>query len=85
MKLVITYEAGDGYTYWCTDTICLDYKSEEDFLVDFEAWAIEHKDKTMMLRNEGFLGRGLFPSMFFNIPDTNFQVRTLDKWFEDNL
>jgi len=77
MKLVIEIHCSDDCTYSYTQTEPVEYKSEEQFLVDFEEWAEKNKGKTFIFCGEGFAGTNLQP-------DSEWDIYTLEDWFENN-
>jgi hypothetical protein len=84
MRLVVTYEVGDGCTYSCTRTLPIEYKSVDDLLIDLD----DHCKKLLAANNwkerqalEYFKGIHI-PSLFeedgeYYLPT----VRTLEEWF----
>lgn len=74
MKLVITWSDSDGCTYSCDITECVEYESEEQFLVDFDSWKEKNAGQSFMW-GQGFAGTTIQP-------DTEFEVFELEEWFE---
>lgn len=85
MKFVITYPCGDEYTASWEGVTCIEYESEEKLLCDIHEWAVENKDKLFMYCGTGFKDTDLFPCNYLdNIEYNLFEIRTLEKWFEDS-
>ncbi len=86
MKLIVTWSSSDGCTYSAEHTECIEYKSEEDFIEDLEKWCQENKDEQFLYCGSGFINSDIFPDAFFERNDCgNFEIRTLEQWFEDNV
>lgn len=77
MKLVLEIHCSDECTYSYTQTEPVEYVSEEQFLVDFEEWAEKNKDKIFIYSGDGFAGTNLHP-------DSQWEISTLESWFETN-
>lgn len=75
MKLVISVSCGDGYTWWATDHVPIEYESPEAFLVDFDTWK-ESPEYASAFFNGGFQGTGL------DKDTDDFEVWTLEEWFD---
>lgn len=83
MKLVITYSDGDGYTWHCDITECVEYPSKEQFIVDFEQWANKNKGELFIYSGEGFAGTNLSPEQYFNnFQHGDLQIHELEEWFK---
>ena len=82
MKLVITYDVGDGCTYGYEVNECVEYESAEAFICDLEKWVKENKDsEPSPYAGSGFLGTNIQPDN----SQGQFLVRTLDQWFDNNV
>lgn len=76
MRLVVVWDSGDGCTYSCENVQCLEYKSAEDFLVDFDAWKQSDGVGIPFYYGEGFAGTDLGPDIM------DVEVYELEEWFE---
>ena len=74
MRLVIVWNESDGCTYSCENVQCLEYKSAEDFLVDFEAWKLTEPENTWT----GFAGLDLGRHQDVG----GLEIYELEEWFE---
>lgn len=82
MRLVVEYGAGDGYTYWCTDTVPVVYESPEAFAVEFEQVMKAEYAKVNCWQDTTFAGHCWNPSDFFQ--DGKYvapEIMTVDEWF----
>lgn len=78
MKLVLTMSHGDGYTYGYDSHTPVEYKSSEDFLVDFDEWKLNYPGG-ISWGEKGFAGTWL------NTTTEEWKIQTLEEWFEENL
>ena len=84
MKLVLIYNHGDGCTYWCEETVPIEYESAEALIVDFEnaAKSAYCSDKWDFI----FAGHTFDSYRFFenNILDSYIcpKIMTIDEWFD---
>lgn len=92
MKLVLCYEAGDGYTYHFTESLPFEYESREKFLYDLlEATlkAVENETAVKIIGQDfSILNFGYFsesrpgtknPKPHFEFSEP--RVYTLEEWF----
>lgn len=90
MKLIMTFEIGDGYTFNADVTIPIEYKSAEAAIVDFETIA-----KKTYAESRGawprpseefvFAGHKFHVDNHFGRPGEFISPRfpTVDEWFEE--
>lgn len=84
MKLVLTWVCSDDCTYSCDVVNCVEYESEEAFLVDLEQWCLDNPRPTSIC-GRGFCGTDVDSSVFYEHRGFyDFKIRTLEQWFEDN-
>ena len=85
MKLVITYTEGDGCSYSCDVTECVEYESAEAFICDLGEWVTENIHESFLEYGSGFLGTNISPNVFLERHENGFYVRQLEHWFNDTV
>ncbi len=84
MRLVIKYEAGDVYTWWCNVVVPIEYESAEQLYVDFETLARYAHEKDWRDGKNFNLGKHTFESGYFFLEDGTYtppEILTIDEWF----
>lgn len=81
MKLIILSNRSDGCTWYATDTIPIEYESEEQLISDMEDWAnVDTEDHAYW--REGWNNTGISSPMILGTdPYESYSIMTLDDWF----
>lgn len=81
MRLVIKYDVGDGYTWWCDVVLPVEYESAEQLYVDFEAAAraaYAANVYAFVVANREFHTDYFFDRGTYLLPE----ILTVDEWFQ---
>jgi hypothetical protein len=81
MRLVIKYDVGDGYTWWCDVVLPVEYESAEQFYVDFEDAARKAymaKVYAFVVADREFETGYFFDRGTYRPP----KILTVDEWFQ---
>lgn len=87
-RLIVEYTAGDDCTYYCTNTVPVEYESAEAFIVDIEVaarMALLSQQGNFTLAGKKFDTSSFFYDCNWAVPGSGIfdapSIMTIDEWF----